>query len=122
LLNPLGKNATILAFLIAIAVSGCGPRYIDQPYAVEVSVPSVNTQPLEQFPKLPPINEMGERNFCDMHQYRVQIEYILCAEYKRLDNMIYGITDGRQRFAIPEDCEAINYGVRKGLHRACESK
>ena len=116
------KNvATTLLVLMAIGISGC-TKYIDQPYAVDIDVPVSSTRPFQAFPQLPPKRANGTRDMCLIHQYRVKIEYLLCSEYHRKNNLIHNITDGRQGFSIPKECEAINSGVMKKYHLACDSE
>lgn len=115
-----GKSAVIPVLLIAIGISGCGNKLRPAPYKVEINVPHSYTLPIENFPNLPPKGVDGNRDSCEMFIYRVQIEYILCSEYKRSDALIGGMTDGRQRFRIPSVCDVIIEGVKRGLHNLCK--
>jgi len=117
-----GKSVVIPALLIAIGISGCAPKAVPKPYKIELNVPPAYTKPLEPFPVLPTLGEDGGRDVCDMHIYRVKVEYILCAEYKRTNSLIRGMTEDRQHFQIPLACKSIVEGVKNQLHLACKSK
>lgn len=109
----------LLCLIVTLLNSGC-TKYVPQPYEVTLSVPPNLTRPLEAMPVLPKAREDGTRDLCEMHKYRVRHQYILCAEYQRMDKLISGITENRQRFNVPANCNSIIDGVKKRLHTVCE--
>ena len=115
------KNVLTKMLCISIVViSGCAKKQIVyKPQYVPINVAPAHTRPLEPFPYLPNADENGYLDGCQVFIYNTKVEYALCTEMQRRDTFIRKLTEGRQRFHVYPECEAIIEGVKKRLHTAC---